>query len=90
MLVQRVVKDSPADRLGIRAGTSKLVLAGEELLIGGDILLGAYGISVADKDGMSRIRNRRRNLKDDDLVTVKVLRAGEIVELSAPLSTLQN
>jgi serine protease Do len=45
-LVQRVAQGSPAWREGIRAGTLRTQIEGEELLLGGDIILEVNGIKA--------------------------------------------
>ncbi len=83
ILVQRVAARSFADRLGLLGGTIPVKIAGESITIGGDIIVEVQGISTSEKNAISRIRNRVQTLEVGDQLTVKVLRAGRIVELSA-------
>ena len=45
-LVQRVAQDSPSDRLGIRGGSIPVAIGGQALLIGGDVIVEAFGIRL--------------------------------------------
>ncbi len=88
MLVLQVAEGSPAARLGLRAGTTPVQIGEARLIVGGDIILEVMGIPVrADTDNYQRIRERLFALKRGEAVTVKVLRAGHIIELSS--STLK-
>jgi S1-C subfamily serine protease len=83
ILVQRVAARSFADRLGLIGGSIPIKVAGESIRIGGDIIIEVQGISTSEKNALERMRNRVQSLEVGDLLTVKVLRAGRIVELSA-------
>ena len=86
LLVQRVADNSPAQTIGLIGGTYKAAIAGGELLVGGDIILGVGGIAVtADGAGLLKVWDYVNGLKTGDVITVEVLRAGEIVELKASL-----
>ena len=58
-----------------------MVIGDVELVLGGDIILEAFGISVADENAHVEIRDSINSLNDGDEMTVKVLRGGEVVEL---------
>lgn len=83
VLVQRVVRGSPADRLGLRPGTIPAVLDDEPLVLGGDVILEVAGIRVAVGDGRGAIRERLANLQAGEPLKVVVLRDGQRVELQA-------
>lgn len=81
-LVQRIAENSPAERIGLMGGTYKATIAGEELLLGGDIILAVCGIPVTP-DGSTELKmiDYLNRLNPGDIVTVKVLRGGQIAEL---------
>jgi S1-C subfamily serine protease len=86
LLVQRVADNSPAQAIGLIGGTYKVAIAGGELLVGGDIILRVGGIAVtADGASLLKVWDYVNGLKTGDVVTVGVLRAGEIVELKTSL-----
>jgi S1-C subfamily serine protease len=83
LLIQRVADGSPAADVGLRAGTMRATIAGEPLLVGGDIVLAVAGIAVADDDAVfDRIQGVLSRVRPGDTVGVTVLRAGKIVALT--------
>ncbi len=66
------------------ADQCKRILIGlNEMLLGGDILLEVAGIQVSE-GCYQKTRNRLSHMKTEDIITVKVLRAGRILQLSSP------
>ena len=80
-LVQRVVANSPGDRLGLRGGDVPAKIAEQALLLGGDVLLEVHGQSLSDPKQLEALRARLRALGPEDELHVTVLRAGERVTL---------
>lgn len=86
-LVQRVAQGSPAWRGGIRAGGLRVQIEGEELLLGGDIILEVNGIAVEAGDrSFDQIDAATSKLKVGEKLTSKVLRAGKVVELNTTVT----
>jgi serine protease Do len=82
-LVQRVAEGSPGWRLGIRPCTLRASIEGNDLLLGGDIILSVNGIEVLEGDAsLDRIYESVTNLKPGERIVARVLRAGQVVELS--------
>jgi S1-C subfamily serine protease len=81
-LVQQVAENSPASRLGLRPGGIKSQIGFNEMLLGGDIILEVVGIQVSE-GSYPEIQSRLNQIKRGDIITVKVLRAGRILHLSA-------
>lgn len=86
-LVQRVSRESPAWRMGIRPGTLRVTIAGYELLIGGDIILSCNEIEILDEASLELIYESIRRLEPGDTVISRVLRAGEIIEVRSVVSS---
>lgn len=80
MLVQRVADNSPAALIGLRAGMIKATIEGENLIVGGDIILEVQGIPF-DRTTYRKIRDRLSELDVGEIISVKVLRGGERIEL---------
>src|SRR5262245_4106582 len=81
-LVQRVAEGSPAWREGIRAGSLRTRIEGEDLLLGGDVILEVNGIPVLDGSlAYERIYTSMSKLKSGETLTSKVLRDGRVIEL---------
>ncbi|WP_422126466.1 S1C family serine protease [Thioalkalivibrio sulfidiphilus] len=85
LLVQGMASGSPAARIGLRAGTVEVDIAGETLILGGDVILSVADISFADEDGYQRVRQHLGGLNPGDSVTISVLRAGERITLATRL-----
>jgi serine protease Do len=82
-LVQRIADNSPAQRIGLIGGSYRATIAGSELLVGGDIILAVGGIPVtADGRNDLRIIDYVNSLGTGGTITMKVLRAGEVTELT--------
>lgn len=89
-LIQRVAKDSPADRLGLRGGTIPVELGGQHFLIGGDVMLEVLGHDVGDPGAAPAIRAAVEALRPGDSVSVTVLRAGELMTLEKSFDELRD
>jgi serine protease Do len=86
LLVERVADGSPAARAGIVAGSMRANIAGEDLLLGGDIVLEVDGLSYEDSnDYYTRIYGHLTKLKVGDSIVIKVFRQGQVVNLSVPI-----
>jgi len=82
-LLQRVAKGSPAERLGLVGGSIPASIGGVQVLLGGDILLEAFGIALDSIEKGLQIMNALQDIKPNSLVSVLVLRNGQIVKLEA-------
>ena len=82
-LVQRVAAGSLGGRLGIRPGAFRISVEGSDLLLGGDIILAVNCIELlADDAALDRIYARMSTLESGERVVTRVLRAGQVIELS--------
>jgi serine protease Do len=84
LLVQYVAEGSPAAAMGIRGGTLPAVIQGQELLVGGDIVMQAAGFPLTP-EARPLLRSRLAALGPEDSVSIVVLRGGELVELRGAL-----
>ena len=82
-LVQKVASNSPAARMGLRHSRLPASIAGQELLIGGDIILSVGGVEIS-REMMVEFRKKSKDMKNGDLIVLKVLRGGKIIALTAP------
>jgi serine protease Do len=80
-IIKTVAKGSPADAMGLRGSTMVVNIAGQEVPLGGDILLSVDGIGV-DTANISKIRDHMNRLQSGGPFKVTILRAGQVLELS--------
>jgi len=89
ILVERVARASPAERLGLQPGGFRAVIQGRELLVGGDIILSVGGISVTEKpESYEKIRAYWGKLEKADVIKLKILRKGKVIDLARPINEL--
>jgi hypothetical protein len=73
----------PGRRPGLRGGNLPPVIGGEQLMLGGDIILAVEGIELAKPDSYEAIRRRLLTARaEDSPVHLTVFRQGVAVELS--------
>jgi S1-C subfamily serine protease len=78
--VKTVAKGSPGEALGLRGATQIVSIAGQDVPLGGDIVLSVQGIPASAANA-TRVRDALGKLTPGAPFTVRVLRAGEVVEL---------
>ena len=84
LLVQRAAENSPASDLRIIAGTIPTNIGGTDLVVGGDIILEVAGIPIVeDWKTLDQIQTALGNLQTGEKYSLKVLRGGAVMELSA-------
>jgi len=88
LLIQQVAKDSPGDRLGIRGGTIAGTVDDQPILLGGDIVIECFGIPLEDETSVEKVLKRAETLEPGKTLSVRVLRAGEVVELAEKVEVL--
>jgi serine protease Do len=81
-LVKQVVKDSVGGRLGLKGGDRLGIVEGQQIVVGGDILLTVQGISMASVEGRAKVVKALETLQVGQELRVTVLRGDKIVELS--------
>ena len=81
ILIQKVVNNSPAGAMGLKAGTIYVTMSEEEVLIGGDIVLTINGIQITDMVALGEVRQNLNTFQTGDQLTIDVLREGRAVTL---------
>jgi S1-C subfamily serine protease len=82
ILIQRVAKNSPGERLGFKPSMIPAKIGDQELFVGGDIILAVQGIQISfDPDALDKIREILGARPDLVNIEFKVLREGKIVKL---------
>jgi S1-C subfamily serine protease len=80
-IVKTVAKDSPGDHIGLRGSTMIVPIAGQEVPVGGDIIMSVNGIS-ASAANLGKIRDSMGALPPGGTSKVTILRAGQVLELT--------
>jgi S1-C subfamily serine protease len=88
MLVQRVATDSPAAQVGLQGGTVRATIAGENLVLGGDVILEVEGMPFG-VENYQKIQELMSRLGPSDSIEVKILRGGEQQTLTGQLMLLK-
>ena len=83
-LVQRVALNSPASRIGLRPSRIPASIVGQNMLIGGDIILEAAGVEISP-DMMFEFRAKTDEMEQGERILLKVLRGGKVIVFQAPL-----
>ena len=80
-LVQKVVFLSPAGMMGLRGGEYKGTIEGQEIVLGGDIILAIDDIEFSFQN-LEAISDRFNELKKGDSFSLKIMRQGKIMTLT--------
>jgi serine protease Do len=86
VLVQRVAEGSIAWRWGIHGGTLRSIVEGEEMILGGDIILRINEVSVENESSYDEIYGTISRVRPGENWVITILRQGHIVKLSIPTS----
>ena len=83
VLVEQVQQGSPADEASLRGSYQPVIINGQELLVGGDVLVAVDGQSIASFEDLSVFMQQAEPGQE---VVLKLLRDGNQVEVSATLA----
>ena len=85
LILKTVAKGSPADAMGLRGATMVADLGGQQVPLGGDIILSVEGISAGSAANLAKIRDLLASKPSGDAFKVTALRAGRTLELTGRL-----
>jgi S1-C subfamily serine protease len=83
-IVQTVVKDGPADKAGIKGGTTEATIGGAQVKLGGDVIVEIDGRKIT---GMEDVIEVVHNSKPGDELEVKLIRDGKEKTADVTLGT---
>ena len=83
-LIQKIASNSPAQRIGFRSSRIPANIGGQDLLIGGDIILSVGGVKVSP-DMTAEFRGVMARTEEKTSVLISVLREGKVIVFQAPL-----
>ncbi len=81
-LVKTVAQGSIGWDMGLQGGNKIATIDGQQIAVGGDVILSVDGMAVGSDDNVEKIRHRLSGAPAGAPFTMKVLRAGKILELS--------
>lgn len=81
-LVKTVAQGSMAWNMGLQGGDRIITIGGQEIAVGGDIILSVDGIPVVSEDNIEKIRNKLAGAPLGTPFKVNVLRAGKVIDLT--------
>ncbi|MGB9639873.1 MAG: PDZ domain-containing protein [Anaerolineales bacterium] len=83
LLIQQVESGSPADQAGLRGGYKPLDINGEQIFIGGDILIKVDGTQI---NTVAQLQRWLADKKAGDQITLTILRDGKEQEVTLTLA----
>ena len=83
VLVEQVTSGSPADKAGIKGGTTQVDISGTQYLIGGDIIVSADGTRLINMDALSSYLEE--NTVAGQTVIFGIVRAGVMINVTLTL-----
>lgn len=82
-LIQHVVQESPAGKIGLKGGYRIVTIEDEELMLGGDIILQVGDIKITGTESVFKVMEFLDNIGSEaSTIKIMVLRAGEIMEFN--------
>jgi S1-C subfamily serine protease len=81
-LIKSVAKESPSARAGLRGGTMLATIGGQQVVLGGDIILSIEGIPAVSVANLMKIRDHLSTLKPGMPFKGTIFRAGRVLELT--------
>jgi S1-C subfamily serine protease len=82
LLIEEVVAGSPAAQAGIRGGNRMVVVGLQQMIIGGDVLVGVDGQDIASQMDLALALNQKR---PGDKVTLTIYRGSRKMEVGVTL-----
>jgi serine protease Do len=81
-LVKTVAQGSLAWNMGLLGSDGIVTIAGQEVAVGGDIILSVDGIPVVSEDNIEKIRSKLAGAPPGTPFKMRVLRAGNVIDLT--------
>jgi S1-C subfamily serine protease len=83
-IVKTVAKNSPGEALGLRGSTQIVNIGGQEVPLGGDIILSVEGVQISAAN-LGNIRDALNRLAPGAPFKVQILRAGQVLDLTGKI-----
>ncbi len=83
VLIESIVAGGPAATAGLKVGTTTVTIAGEQYLVGGDIIVSINGTKIVNQDALSTYL--QENTLSGQKVQLGVIRAGSLITVTLTL-----
>lgn len=84
-LIVSVIKDSPAERAGLRGGNRNVVISGEQVTVGGDLIIAINGHRIRNVDEF--VSYLERNTQPGQEITLTIVRENKIMNVNLTLGS---
>ena len=84
-LITQVTSDGPAANAGLRGGTKQVSIAGEYVIIGGDIIIAINGVRITNMDALSAYLEE--NTSPGQTINVTIVRSNQTLDIAVTLGT---
>jgi S1-C subfamily serine protease len=81
-LVKQVVKGSFADQIGLRGGNRLGIVEGQQVVVGGDIILAVQGITTTSNADLGKVLKALEGLQPGQELRVTILRDAKVQDLT--------
>src|SRR5215510_5196606 len=84
VLVQRVAEGSIASRCGLQSGTLRATVEGEEIILGGDVILAVNDVELNPEESFDELYGQMTRITSGNNVVITVFRQGRTIKLAIP------
>jgi S1-C subfamily serine protease len=85
LLVEQVVSGGPADKAGLKAGTTQATIDGTQIMVGGDIITAINGTRIVNQDELSTYL--AEHTLPNQTINVTIIRNGQTMTIPLVLGT---
>lgn len=85
VLLEQVTSGGPADKAGLKAGTTQTTVDGNTIIVGGDIITAINGTRIVNSDDLSSYLEE--NALPGQTITVTIVRNGQTMDIPLVLGT---
>ncbi|MGC9012881.1 MAG: S1C family serine protease [Thermoproteota archaeon] len=84
-LIVSVIKGSPAEKAGLRGGNKEVTISGEQLTVGGDLIIAIDGHKIRNVDEF--VSYLERNTQPGQKITLTIVRENKVMNISLTLGS---
>ncbi|MGB9960124.1 MAG: S1C family serine protease [Candidatus Bathyarchaeales archaeon] len=84
-LITQVTSGGPAANAGLKGGTRQVLIAGEYVIVGGDIIIAINGVKITNMDALSTYLEE--NTEPGQTINVTIVRGNQITDAAVTLGT---